>query len=92
MLNLDAKGTLRVYGIEKPNIEAYVKSEALSSVLASNREYGTDLKPGDELPSIVVIRADKATPFKLLNRLIKACQDNGFRNFALKALNKAEGT
>ncbi len=93
VLNVDAHGVLRVYGIEKPDIEGYVRSEAQSSVLSANREPGSpQLKLGDELPSIVVIRADKATPFKLLNRLIKACQDNGFRNFALKALNKAEGT
>jgi len=47
-----------------------------------------ELEFGDELPSIVVIRADEATPFKLLNRVIKACQENGYRRFALKALNK----
>ncbi len=91
-MNLDSHGVLRVYGNEVPNIEAYVQSEALSSRLAVQRAEGTELKPGDDLPSIVVIRADKDTPFKLLNRLIKACQDNGFRNFALKAMNKAEGT
>ena len=91
VMNLDKRGVLRVYGAEVPNIEAYIKNEALSSVLAANRD-GADLKLGDDLPSIVVIRADKDTPFKLLNRLIKACQDNGFRNFALKAMNKAEGT
>ena len=50
-----------------------------------------ELKLGDELPSIVVIRADKATPFRLLNRVISTCQEYGFRNFALKAMNKAEG-
>ena len=91
VLNVDARGMLRVYGIEKPDIEGYVRGEAQSSILSANRE-GAEKKLGDELDSIVVIRADKATPFKLLNRLIKACQDNGFRNFALKALNKAEGT
>ena len=36
---------------------------------------------GDDLPSIVVIRADKATPFKLLNRMITACQDNRLSQF-----------
>jgi biopolymer transport protein ExbD len=35
-----------------------------------------------------VIRADRATPFRLLNRVIKACQENGFRNFSLKAMDK----
>ncbi len=85
VLNVDARGILRVYGIEKSDIEGYVRSEAESSVRSANGErVGVELRLGSELPSIVVIRADQATPFKLLNRLIKACQDNGFRNFALK--------
>ncbi len=92
VLNIDSHGTLRVFGIEKPDIEGYMRSEARSSIADLNRIDGTDLKLGDELPSMVVIRADQATPFKLLNRLIKACQDNGFRNFALKALNKVPGS
>ena len=92
VLNIDSGGNLRVFGEAKPDIEAYMRSEARSSLEELNRKEGTELKLGDELPSIVVIRADRSTPFKLLNRLIKACQDNGFRNFALKALNKAPGT
>jgi biopolymer transport protein ExbD len=35
-----------------------------------------------------VIRADQATPFHLLNRVIQACQQQGFRSFALKAMDK----
>jgi len=92
VLNIDAAGNLRVFGESKPDIEGYMRKEAESSIYDLNKSEGLNLKPGDELPSIVVIRADKATPFKLLNRLIKACQDNGFRNFALKALNKEPGT
>jgi len=37
---------------------------------------------------MVVIRADRTAPFSLLNRVIKSCQENGFRDFALKALNR----
>ena len=44
----------------------------------------------DELPTLVVIRADQDTPFKYLFRAIKTCQDNGFRNFAMKAMNKSK--
>jgi biopolymer transport protein ExbD len=54
------------------------------------RQKNPDLQPGDDLPTTVVIRADRATPFHLLNRVIKVCQDNGFRNFSLKAMNKTE--
>ena len=48
-------------------------------------------KPGDELPTTVVIRADKSTPFKLLNDIIKVCQKHNYRKFALKAVNRREG-
>jgi biopolymer transport protein ExbD len=92
VLNIDSHGVLRVFGVEQRDIEGYIRKEAESSLYDLNKAEGTSLHYGDELPSIVVIRADKATPFKLLNRLIKACQDSGFRNFALKALNKEPGT
>jgi biopolymer transport protein ExbD len=92
VLNIDSQGRLKVYGDTRTDIERYVQSEAMSSLLAINaKRPETTLKLGDELPAIVVIRADRSTPFKLLNRVIKACQENGFRNFALKAMNKAEG-
>jgi biopolymer transport protein ExbD len=40
---------------------------------------------------MVVIRADAETPFNLLNRVLMACQDNGYRRFALMAVNKKIG-
>jgi len=49
-----------------------------------------DLAAGEELPTTVVIRADRSTPFRRINRVVRVCQDNGFRNFALKAINKEE--
>jgi biopolymer transport protein ExbD len=44
---------------------------------------------GEDLPTMVVIRADKATPFGKLNKVIVACQKNGYRKFAMKALGRA---
>src|SRR6185437_15317999 len=38
------------------------------------------------LPTTVVLRADKATTFTNIYALINACQANGFRKFALKAM------
>jgi biopolymer transport protein ExbD len=38
------------------------------------------------LPTTIVLRADKETSFSSLNNLIRACQSNGFRKFALKAM------
>jgi biopolymer transport protein ExbD len=52
---------------------------------------GKKYNNGDELPTTVVIRADRATPFKLLNGVIKTCQEAGFRKFALKAMNRKAG-
>ena len=90
VLNIDNLGTLNVYGAKKRDreIESYLAGEAQASLLTA-RQKQPDIKAGDELPTTVVIRADKNTPFKLLNRVIKACQDNGFRKFALKGLNEA---
>jgi biopolymer transport protein ExbD len=86
ILNIDSKGNLNVYGRTMP-VEGYIANEAQVSLMAA-RLRKPDLKLGDELPTTVVVRADKATPFTLLNRVIKACQENGFRQFALKAMNK----
>jgi biopolymer transport protein ExbD len=85
ILNITKEGKLIVYGIPK-DIENYIAGEAQATRWAFRPKL--DLKPGDVLPSMVVIRADQATPFKLLNRVIKACQDNGYQRFALMALNK----
>jgi biopolymer transport protein ExbD len=86
ILNIAQDGQLIVYGIPK-DIESYIAGEAQATLLWARR-IDPDLKFGDELPTMVVIRADQATPFKLLNRVIKACQDNGYRRFALMAINK----
>ena len=89
ILNINMNGEFTIYGVIRPDIENYLAGEAQASALkakAANPEY----KAGDELPTTVVIRADVGTRFSLLNRIIKACQDNGFRKFALKAMNKTE--
>lgn len=89
VLNIDKQGHLTVYNTPK-DIDGYIAGEAQSSLLAA-RQKNPQLQLGDELPTTVVIRADRATPFHLLNRVIQECQKNGFRNFSLKAMNKAEG-
>jgi biopolymer transport protein ExbD len=87
VLNIDHAGNLKVYGQVKPDIDRYIRIEKQAHLL-SNRMTEEDLAQGTELPTTVVIRADRATPFNKLNRVIKACQENGFRKFALKAMNK----
>lgn len=86
ILNIDQAGDLKVYGESKP-IASYIATQAQVELMAA-RMTRDDLAAGKELPTIVVIRADRSTPFKLLNRVLVECQKNGFRRFALKAWDK----
>ena len=90
VLNINSQGSLRVYGQLVKDVPAYIANEAQASLLVARRT-NAKIKAGDELPSTVVIRADKGTPFAMLNSIITSCQTNGFRKFALKAMNKLEG-
>jgi biopolymer transport protein ExbD len=92
VLNIDRRGVLRVYGNEirdPEQIRSYVKNEAQASLLSARR-FNPDLQDGDDLPATVVIRADRETPFRLLYRIVVSCQEYGFRNFSLKALNRKD--
>jgi biopolymer transport protein ExbD len=89
VLNIDKEGTLRVYNNPVKDIPGYIANEAGASRLAARR-MNPKFQEGDDLPTTIVVRADKETPFKLLNRVIASCQENGFRNFSLKALNRKE--
>lgn len=44
----------------------------------------------EELPDIVVIRADRSTPFGFVYKVIRACQTQGYRSFALKGVDRTE--
>ncbi|RLS53889.1 MAG: biopolymer transporter ExbD [Planctomycetota bacterium] len=83
VLNLSTTGDLTVYG-NKVELDGYIAAEAEVSRLAAKRK-GEEIEPGGELPTTIVIRSDEASAFKDLYRVIKACQDRGFRKFALKA-------
>jgi biopolymer transport protein ExbD len=89
VLNVDKEGSLKVYNNEVKDVAGYIKNEAQASRLAARR-LNPKLKESDDLPTMVVVRADKEIPFKLFNRVIASCQENGFRSFSLKALNRQE--
>ena len=89
ILNVDARGRLNVYGAVQ-DVDTYIADEARAALVTAQKT-NPKLKPGDELPTTVVIRADRATPFKLLNHVIAACQKNGFRRYSLKAMSTVEG-
>ena len=83
ILNLSPTGDLTVYG-EKVELNHYISVEADVSRMTA-RGNGKTILPGEELPTTIVIRSDESSQFKDLYRVIKACQDQGYRNFALKA-------
>jgi biopolymer transport protein ExbD len=87
VLNVDKTGNLTIYGRTVENVEGYIRDEARAT-MSQARLTPAEVKEGKELPTTVVIRADRAASFKMINRVIRACQDNGFRRFALKAMEK----
>lgn len=87
ILNVNKEGQLIVYSLPQ-DLVPYLKAEAKMARLEAKRK-SSSFKDTDDLPTTVVVRADKDTPFSLLNLVIKNCQDNGFRKFALKATDKA---
>jgi biopolymer transport protein ExbD len=86
VFNIASDGKLNVNGERVENIDKFIAQEAHLSLQKAKVNH-PELKPKDELPAQIVIRADKDTPYKLLNKIIVTCQDVGFRNFALKAMN-----
>jgi biopolymer transport protein ExbD len=88
VLNIDSEGRLKVYGSAQ-DVRSYLAKEAKQEearMKAKNKAF----KSGDELATTIVIRADKATPFKQLNDVIKICQKHNYRKFALKAVTRRE--
>jgi biopolymer transport protein ExbD len=87
ILNISKDGRLMIYGFEK-DVEAYIATEAAAARLAARRQNAEFDPATSDLPTRVVIRADRQTPFTMVNKVLRACQDHGFRDFALKAMNK----
>jgi len=88
MLNIDPAGKVQSLG-QFVEVEPYVVREARLLKLQLDAS-GTKLE-NDELPVPVIIRADKTVDFGTLNRIIRLCQAQGYRQFALSAMTKAEG-
>jgi biopolymer transport protein ExbD len=84
VLNVAATGELNVYG-HRQEAQPFIEREAQASLVKAQQQ-NEKLKPGDELPTTVVIRADKATEFTKVNRVLMACQRVGFRKVSLKVL------
>jgi len=88
VLNIDKEGHLLMGGDAQPLYKAIqsIKHQAdliRLNLKAANHKFDAT----GSLPTTIVLRADRDTAFTALFDLIKACQSNGFRKFALKAMN-----
>ena len=83
VLNIDATGNLRVFG-EACDLEKYLADEAVALRQAAGPPASTTTSVDCLLAA--VIRADRATPFGELNRILAACKQHGFQNVTFKFL------
>ena len=91
VFNISKDGKL-LYGGEELDTERAVKEIKVQAQLMRatadrvRKKIGESKPEDDSLPTTIVIRCDKETPYADLYRLITACQANGFRKFSLKAM------
>jgi biopolymer transport protein ExbD len=88
VLNITRQGHLLMSGEDLTPIKAMeaIKHQAML-VKLNMKSAGIKLNATGDLPTLIVLRADRETEFSSLYSLIQACQANGFRKFALKAMN-----
>lgn len=84
MLNIDADGGVHSYG-RLEEIEPFIEKQA--RLLKDQLRAAGTPSTGD-FPVAVIIRADRAVPFHLLNHVIEVCQKHGYRQFSLSAMTK----
>ena len=87
-LNLDAQGKLKQYG-EVREVEGWIAQEAAEAV-KQEKIKNKSFVEGESLSTLVVIRADRSTPFSMLNKVMSTCQKYGYRRFSLNAMNRSE--
>lgn len=87
VLNVDRQGHLLMSGQVLTTTRALQEIKHQADLVKLNvKAAGLKPDPSGGLPTTIVLRADKDTPFSSLYSLITACQANGFRKFALKAM------
>lgn len=89
MININNQGKFTVYNkpFDDAQMEHYIQAQAELDRLSERRK-NRSFDDADDLPTIVVIRADRNTPFSKLSLVLKMCQDAHYRNFAFRALEK----
>ena len=90
VLNVDRDGHLLVGGLVQPVNEALQTIKHQADLVRLNlKAAGQKVDPVNGLPTTIVFRADKDSTFASVMTLINACQTQGFRKFALKAMTSA---
>jgi biopolymer transport protein ExbD len=88
VLNIDKQGHLLINGEVLTQTKAMNEIKHQAALVKLNvKAAGIKLNATGDLPTTIILRADRDTPFSSLFSLITACQANGFRKFALKAMN-----
>ena len=87
VLNIDPDGKLKVDGVVQENPFGYIEQEAKSCLRTAQAE-NPRLTANDELPTIVVIRADVNTHVDSVNSIVSLCQKKHFKRFSFRALNR----
>ncbi len=85
MLNLDAQGGVQSFG-RPVDVQTFVPHEAKMLKLQL-KALGTPIEEG-ELPVPVIIRADRTVDFASVLKVIRLCQNEGYRQIALSAMTK----
>jgi biopolymer transport protein ExbD len=86
---LDERGRLLVDGSAREGAAA----EAWWAEQAAKRRGGEEAlgtKPGDELPTVVIVRADRRASYGAVRRALAAAQGRGFAHFSLVVLRSPE--
>ena len=87
VLNVDKQGHLIMVGQVLPTHKALQAIKHQADLVKLNLKVaGAKPDPTGALPTTIILRADRDTAFSSLYQLITACQANGFRKFALKAM------
>jgi biopolymer transport protein ExbD len=87
VLNVDRDGHLLIGGEAQSLTEAIQTIRHQADLVKLNlRASGGKFDPNTGLPTTIVFRADRDTTFASVMNLINACQTQGFRKFALKAM------
>jgi len=87
VLNIDKDGHLLVGGQAQSLNEAIATIKHQADMVRLNlRAASIKYDSGTGLPTTIIFRADKDSVFSSVMNLLNACQTQGFRKFALKAM------